>query len=126
MREALLVLEERKAKLETGLRDAPASPPRLHPSLAEAYRRKVANLQEALNQPETRPEAAEALRGLIEAIRLVPEDGQLQIELSGDLAAILDLCAGKKLEMKHPRQGMAGVQETLVAGVGFEPTTFRL
>ena len=44
---------------------------------------------------------------------LVLEDGSLQIELKGDLAAIL------ALKSKHPRGGTSGVQVTLVAGVRF-------
>jgi hypothetical protein len=35
-----------------------------------------------------RAEAAEALRNLIKEIRLVPEGGQLQIDLAGILALI--------------------------------------
>src|SRR5262249_39548151 len=46
--------------------------PRLHPSLAEIYARKVAQLDEVLNDPETQAEAAEVLRGPIDEIRLSP------------------------------------------------------
>ena len=94
--------------------------PRLHPNLAELYRQKVTNLAEALNDEHTRLEAAECIRELIEEIRLVPENGKLRVELYGELAALLRLANG------HPRSKGTGVQITLVAGVGFEPTTFRL
>ena len=47
----------------------------LHPGLADVYRRKVEKLTEALNKDELRTEAAETLRSMIQAIRLVPEDG---------------------------------------------------
>jgi site-specific DNA recombinase len=120
MREALEVLEAKRSALTSNLETAPAPSPRLHPKLAELYRQKVADLHEALNAKETRAEAAEALRQLIDEIRLVPEDGSLQIELKGDLAAILALSS------EHPRAAAAGVQVTLVAGAGFEPATFRL
>ena len=50
----------------------------------------------------------------------MPEKGKLRIELFGKLAALINLAN------KHPRSGGTGVQVTLVAGVGFEPTTFRL
>ena len=43
----------------------------------------------------------EAIRALVEAIVLVPEDGRLAIEVRGDLAAILALGA----ERKHPARG---------------------
>ena len=55
--------------------------PRLHPNLAELYRQKVMNLAEALNDEDTRLEAAECTRQLFEEIRLVPENGKLRVEL---------------------------------------------
>ena len=58
----------------------------LHPGAAEVYRRKVEKLTEALNKDELRSEAAEILRSTIQAIRLVPEDGELMIELVGILS----------------------------------------
>ena len=63
----------------------------MHPGLAEVYRRKVEKLTEALNKDELRSEAAETLRSMIQAIRLVPENGELAIELVGELAGILAL-----------------------------------
>jgi hypothetical protein len=94
-----------------------------HPRIASSVRAKVAALHEALERPDTRNEAAEAIRGLIEQVVLVPEDGRLQIELRGELAAML-ACATDK---KKPRLlEETGSQSWLVAGVGFEPTTFRL
>ena len=57
--------------------------PRLHPNLAELYRQKVINLAEALNDEDSRHEAAECIRELIEEIRLVPEDEKLRVELYG-------------------------------------------
>ena len=74
----------------------------------------------ALNEESNRAEAAEAIRALIEEVRLVPDDGNLRIELLGELAALINLTN------EHPRSKETGVQVTLVAGVGFEPTTFRL
>jgi hypothetical protein len=68
------------------------------------------NLAESLNEEDTRLEAAECLRELIEEIRLVPKDGKLQIELYGELAALLNLAN------EHPRSRGTGVQITLVAG----------
>ena len=84
--------------------------PRLHPNLAELYRQKVINLAEALNEENTRLEAAECIRELIEEIRLVPENGKLRVELYGELAALINLANG------HPRSTGTGVQVTLVAG----------
>ncbi len=116
----MTALEARRVELLAQLEAAPPPMPRLHPNLAELYRRKVVNLAEALNEEHTRLEAAECLRELIEEIRLVPKNGKLQVELYGELAALLNLAN------EHPRSKGTGVQITLVAGVGFEPTTFRL
>jgi site-specific DNA recombinase len=120
VKEEMTVLEAKRVELLARLEAAPPSMPRLHPNLAELYRQKVTNLAEALNDEDTRLEAAECIRELIEEIRLVPEDGKLRVELYGELAALLNLANG------HPRSKETGVQITLVAGVGFEPTTFRL
>jgi hypothetical protein len=65
--------------------------PRLHPNLADLYRHKFINLAEALNDANTRLEAAKCIRDLIEEIRLVPNNGKLQIELYGELAALINL-----------------------------------
>ena len=112
MREELLALEARKVELAAALKHAPAPAPRLHRKLAEIYRHKVANLQEELSRPELRAEAAEAIRSLVEEIRLVPENGRLEIELAGDLAGILALASGSK----KPVSVRDGLQVTLVAG----------
>ncbi|EME67517.1 DNA recombinase, partial [Paramagnetospirillum caucaseum] len=120
----LAALETRRSEIEAQLQAVPPPLPRLHPNLPELFRRKVEDLQEALREPETTTQAALALRGLIDRIRLVPVNGALEIELEGARAALLALATP---ESKHPRSGEgSGVQETVVAGAGFEPATFRL
>src|SRR5262249_10055904 len=116
----MAVLEARRVELSARLEAAPTPMPRLHPNLAEVYRQKVINLAEALNEEDTRLEAAECIRELIEEVRLVPRRGELEIEVYGELAALINLANG------HPRSKGTGVQITLVAGTGFEPVTFRL
>jgi hypothetical protein len=49
-----------------------------------------------LEQQEPRAEATEALRGLIDAIILTPADGELRIELKGNLAAMLSAATNAK------------------------------
>ena len=71
-----------------------------------------------------RPEAAEILRGLIETIELRPSEKGYEILLRGDLAGILILASNSKKPAALSRGGLS--QVALVAGVGFEPTTFRL
>ncbi|MEQ9145455.1 MAG: recombinase family protein [Parvibaculaceae bacterium] len=124
IRERLSTLEQRKAELRSVLAVPEEPMPALHPGIAQVYERKVATLAEALQVPAEQPEASAALRELIDTIRLVPDTGALRIELHGELGALLRLCDDGK--SKHPRGGTEGVSVTLVAGVGFEPTTFRL
>ena len=111
--------EELKAKLAAA--DAP--PPLLHPEMADLYRRKVTTLAQALERPETRVEATEALRGLVDAIILTPSDGELRIELNGNLAAMLSAATNAK---RSPETGDLSLQVEMVAGAGFEPATFGL
>ncbi len=126
LRERLAALERRKVELVSELASAAAPAPRLHPGLAEVYRARVASLAEAL-EAEDAAETRAQLRALVEAVRLVPEDGRLRIEVRGALGAILRLAS--------PGGRAAGpddVAEVFVeqikrdAGTGFEPVTFRL
>ena len=65
-----------------------------------------------------------AIRQLIERVQLVPENGELKIELYGELAALLNL--GIEPKNEHPQAESEGVRITMVAGAGFEPATCRL
>ena len=95
---------------------------RLHPNLATVYKQKVGHLRDALNEPSTRIEAANILRGLVDEIRLIPEAGELRIHLIGQLAALFSMAQNDL----RPGPTKTGPQVTLVAGIGFEPMTFRL
>jgi hypothetical protein len=57
-------------------------------------------------------DARERVRALVEAIVLVPENGQLQIEVRGELAAILSLANGAKTG----DAAILGQQVKMVAG----------
>ena len=89
-------LEARKTDLEQVLTDAEEPPPLLHPSMAEIYRSRLTGLHEALSREETRTEAAEIIRSLVDEIVLTPEDGELKIDLRGDLAGILAIATNGK------------------------------
>ena len=81
--------------------------------MAGLYRHKVTALSLALEHPETRPEASEALRGLIDAIVLTPNQGELQIELKGNLAAMLGAAQNAK---RSPETGDLSLQVVMVTG----------
>ena len=124
-------LETDKARLATQLTDLPEPEPiTLHPGLADTYARTIADLVTALNADDTREEAADILRGLIEKIVLLPDAAAQNghaIELYGELGAILTLCGtGDGTNAKARRSSAGFRQVTMVAGTGFEPVTFRL
>jgi hypothetical protein len=73
----------------------------------------------------TRAAAFEPIRSLIDEIRLVPEAGALRVELRGELAGILALAADSNKPGNLSTAGLAE-QIKMVAGIGFEPMTFRL
>ena len=120
-------LEARKAELENKLAALPEQDPIvLHPALTETYRAKITALADSLNQAASRSEASELLRGLVSEVRLHPDEGAEDghvIELYGELAAILELSAPRN---NNSRRFTGRVSVQVVAGVGFEPTTFRL
>jgi hypothetical protein len=86
--------------------------------MADLYRRKVSGLAAALKEPDTRSEAAEILRGLIETIELQPTETGYEILLRGDLAGILSLASDSKKPAALSRDGL--LQEALVAGAGYQ------
>jgi hypothetical protein len=116
----LTELEQQKAAAE-GTLAAAGGPPvvLLHPNLAEVYRQKVARLEEALNEPAVRAEAADILRSLIDRIVLRPltEGDGLAAELVGDLAAILTMCAESQKGKSPSRLSPEGPSQlSVVAG----------
>lgn len=123
-------LEDRVAVLRSQQADTAASPIALHPNIAETYRKKVARLAEALNQPTERDEAATALRALIDKVVLTPgtQRGEMHATLHGEFGVILDWLDDKPRTQNDNTPGAyaTGVSLSLGAGVGFEPTTFRL
>ena len=80
-------------------------------------------------------EVRELVRGLVDEIRLIPEEGKLRIEVRGELGAILRLAEGARASGaggpqndKRPSVSAEALalQIKLDAGTGFEPVTFRL
>ncbi len=123
LKQRMADLQDRKDALLKQLDAADEPPPLLHPSMADLYRSKVEKLAAALQREDTRLEASEMLRGLIDSIVLMPEDGQLRIELRGNLAAMLTAAQQTK---RSPQTGDLHVPIQMVAGAGFEPATFGL
>lgn len=123
LKDRMAQLQERKEALLRRIETADEPRPLLHSSMADLYRSKVEELAAALEQEDTRLQASEMLRGLIDSIVLMPQDGQLRIELRGNLAAMLTAAQKTK---RSPETGDLFVPVQMVAGGGFEPPTFGL
>ena len=136
VKDPLIALEAQQTELGARLKRAAQPPPLLHPNMADLYREKVTQLARGLEQEESRTAAAEALRGLIDAIVLTPQEGELKIELQGNLVAMLKAAQAQHNGASLAPLGRWGderspddddlVQIMLVAGGGFEPPTFGL
>jgi site-specific DNA recombinase len=130
LKERMKGLEARKAELSAVLATAPeVAPVELHPNLAELYRRKVSELELALNDDSIKAEASDILRSLIDKVVLSPAadaPNGLRAELHGDLASILSMCESGARKQKLSGVGAPESQLSVVAGRGFEPLTFRL
>ncbi len=129
VKDEMIILESKEDELTALLASQPSAEPSLHPSLAIVYRERIAALHEALEDSRSKDEAFSIIRTLIEEVRLVPEDGHLRVEIRGALAGILALATNGKNHLRRGGDGSVSVlveQMKLVAGVGFEPTTFRL
>ena len=126
LQQRLETLVQHRAELEAEIAATEAPPVRLHPNLAQLYRRKVEQLQEGLQHPEVRDEAIQTLRGLLESVIVAPIEGDFDIEIIGELTQMIEVGLEKgKLKEPIVNERMTGLVK-LVAGVGFEPTTFRL
>jgi site-specific DNA recombinase len=126
LKDRMIVLEDRQKDLEHKLSTATEDPVLIHPNMGNIYRKKVETLVATLNGEGTRAEAADILRGLIDRITVTPdlETGEPVISLEGNLAGILGLSQTTKNAARISPDDVQQVK--LVAGVGFEPTTFRL
>ncbi|MCB1134587.1 MAG: hypothetical protein KDN05_25970, partial [Verrucomicrobiae bacterium] len=86
------------------------------------YQEKVKDLSTAIYEPEIRNAAMDALRPLIDRIILKPTNlDDIKAELYGNIAAVVALDNEKGQNFSD-----LSIRLSVVAGVGFEPTTFRL
>ena len=122
MKERLFILEDRKVVLNTELSASPPPAPRLHPSLAEVYRQKVADLQQTLHEPEAREEALSILRSLVERVVIRPAEPGFTIEPVGEIANMLRISAGSGTFTIEPYSSSVKV----VAGARFHLCATRI
>ena len=125
VRDELKALEARKRDLEHAIKVTyDESAVEVHPNVAELYRKKVIELQTLLSDASTRSQAMELIRSMIDHIEVhAGEDrDKPEVILVGALAQILAFTQQNKTAASNGSDGRV----LMVAGVGFEPTTFRL
>jgi site-specific DNA recombinase len=118
-------LEVRKKDLERQLLAADEDRNiEVHPNIVELYAKKVMELQSLLIDETTRSQAMDIIRSMIDHIEIHvgSERGNPDVILSGALAQILAYAQQNKTAASNGSDGRV----LMVAGVGFEPTTFRL
>ena len=156
LRDSLNAISKRREEIESYLREQDEPQVLLHPNMAKRYQEEIEKIIQSLNHDDTRIQAAETLRGMIDKIVLTPKQcgKEYSIDLHGDLAGILSVAVGRKSKITEYDpflQQVASIayrdnnkssdivsglckdfpmgslcKDKLVAGVGFEPTTFRL
>jgi site-specific DNA recombinase len=124
-RRKVLLAEVELAEQDTTETVSP-EPVLLTPDLSRVYREKVEQLTAAFEDEALKAQAFERLRALIEAVVLTPEDGNLAIDLRGELDSMLSLCGGTETQKAPAGDPLEALQIKMVAGTGFEPVTFRL
>uniref|UniRef100_A0A973WWL2 Recombinase family protein n=1 Tax=Bradyrhizobium quebecense TaxID=2748629 RepID=A0A973WWL2_9BRAD len=122
VQDRLAALEAERDEIERERAGVGADPVEFHPNAANAYRLKIRSLKKWLadSGDEARQAAFAGIREIIEKVTIHPRrPGEpVGIEIDGQLAAILRL--------SDTVTGAGESQGAMVAGIGFEPMTFRL
>ena len=125
VRDELKTLELRKVELERHIASSnDLGTIEVHPNIAKLYAKKVSKLQSLLTDEGTRAQAIEIIRSMIDRIEVHADDDHTNpnVLLVGALAQILTFTQQNKTATSLGDDGRV----LMVAGVGFEPTTFRL
>ncbi len=125
VRDELQQLEIRKVDLDRNLDTADdAANVEIHPNIAALYAKKISEIQSLLVRDDTRHQAMDIIRSLVDHIEVHQSDesGNPNVILHGALAQILAFSQQKNTAASNGSDGRV----LMVAGVGFEPTTFRL
>ena len=108
----------RRDEIHGALRAVPSDDPTvLHPQAALRYGQQVAQLHEAIKAggEVAGREVVALVRGMIDAIEIMPGPERMELTVVGTLAGFL-----------HRQQEGVSIATPVVAGIGFEPMTFRL
>jgi len=92
-------------------------------NIGQVYRTKIRQLTDGLIDPSLHQRAIHAIQDLIDHIKVTPANIGFDVKLHGALGAIKEMVGENE---RRPAGISAGRSLSVVAGVGFEPTTFRL
>ena len=87
-------MDAEKIKLEVIVAESIPADPILHPNLSHLYRSKVEDLHTALSDPDTRTQAADILRTLIDRIDIKTDENGTIAERTGDIINLITLPEG--------------------------------
>ncbi len=125
VKQRMIELEARRHDLQEQALRTKLPEPYLHPNMVITYRRKLSELAHAISGDSSTAKAAqEAIRALIESVIVTPAGETMTVDLVGELGGILSIASGQK--EKGPAPSGEPPSAKLVAGIGFEPMTFRL
>ena len=120
-------METEKAELISVLEPAAPATVSLHPALADLYKEKIIKLTNVLKDPKICDQAKLLIRELIARVDITHNGTHWDISIKGEISALVSLAQNGKSPPKSGLNHYALVSSTkVVAGVGFEPTTFRL
>ena len=120
-------METEKAELISVLESAAPATVSLHPALADLYKEKIGKLANVLKDPKICDPAKLLIRELIARVDITYNGTHWDISIKGEISALVSLAQNAKSPPKGGLNHYALVSSTkVVAGVGFEPTTFRL
>ena len=120
-------MENKKAELISVLESAAPATVSLHPALADLYKEKIGKLANVLKDPKICDPAKLLIRELIARVDITYNGTHWDISIKGKISALVSLAQNAKSPPKGGLNHYALVSSTkVVAGVGFEPTTFRL
>jgi hypothetical protein len=89
VKDEMIAMAARREDIKGMLEATPPPPPLLHPDMATLWREQITELRDALADNRCDPEAREAVRQMVEEIRLSPREGVLAVDVKGNLAAML-------------------------------------
>ena len=119
-------LENEKSELLKNLESTTYATVSSHSALADTYKQKINQLANVLIDPKIGSQATLLIRELIERVDIDYNENSWDIAIKGEISALVSLAQNAKSPPKGGLNHDALASSTkVVAGVGFEPTTFR-